>query len=92
MEPQTVVVHERVPRRHPDLTSRDVLEAWRNRVCCQVRMGPWPPQYVAVGFDQRGRPIEMVAVYDPAQDEVLVFHAQTPVSEKVQRELGIDER
>lgn len=92
MDAQAVVVHERVPRRHPDLESRDVLEAWRNRVCCQVRVGPWPPQYVAVGFDQWGRPIEMVAVYDSAQDEVLVFHAQTPVSEKVQRELGIDER
>ena len=92
MEDPAVIVHDRVTHRHPELDRESVLRAWRNRVSCQVRLGPWPPQYVAVGFDQTGRPIELVAVYDPERDTVLIFHANTPVSESVKRELGIARR
>ena len=88
----TVVIHERVLIRHPRLTEESVREAWRNRICCQVRVGLWPPQYVAVGFDGSGRQIEMVAIYDPERGEVLIFYANTPVSEAVRRELGLERR
>lgn len=31
----------------------------------------------------------MVAVYDPSQDKVLIFHANTLAAKKVKKELGI---
>ncbi len=92
MEDPAVIVHKRVTARHPKLSEADVRAAWRNRIRCQVRTGPWPPQYVAVGFDGKGRAVEMVAVYDPSADEVLIFHANTPVSESVRREMSPNER
>lgn len=85
---QKVSIHERVLRRHPQLTEESILQAWQNRLKCQVRIGPWPPQYVAIGFDGAGRQVEMVAVYDPVDDEVLIFHANSPVSAGIRRELG----
>ncbi|MEG2629163.1 MAG: hypothetical protein RR997_06305, partial [Raoultibacter sp.] len=78
MQKQSVTVHDRVQKHHPDLAKNDVLQAWNNRLKCQIRQGPWPPQYVAIGFDNKGRSIEMVGVYDPFEDAVLIFHAQTP--------------
>lgn len=89
MGEQKVEVAERVFLRHPQLTEDDVLAAWRSRLKCQVRLGPWPPQYIAIGFDGNGRAVEMVAVYDPGQDKVLIFHANTPATKKVKKELGI---
>jgi hypothetical protein len=52
-------------------------------------MGPWPPQYVAVGFDGKGRVLQMVAMYDPEQDSVLIFHAMS-LTTNVRKELGLD--
>lgn len=86
---QNVEVADRVPQRHPELSKEDVIAAWNSRLKCQVRLGPWPPQYAAIGFDGHGRSVEMVAVYDPNQDSVLVFHARTPATKKFKRELGI---
>lgn len=85
---QRVRVHERVGIRHPNVTESDVLTAWHNRIKCQVRIGPWPPQYAAIGFDGTGRALQMVAVYNLLQDEVLIFHAM-PASENMKRELGL---
>ena len=89
MENRSVHVHDRVIKRHPELAKADVEAAWANRLRCQKRVGPWPSQYVAIGFDGNGRSVEMVAVYDPAADEVLIFHAKTPATKKMMRELGI---
>lgn len=89
MDTQSVQVHKRVAQRHPNISAQDVLAAWSNRVVCQIRLGPWPPQYVAVGLDKNGRLIEMVAVCNEASDEVLIFHANTPISESVARELNL---
>jgi hypothetical protein len=86
---QEVEVHERVFRRHKDLFEEDVLGAWNSRVKCQMRTGPWPPQYVAVGFDGKGRALQMVASYDPLRDAVLIFHAM-PLKGRVRKELGLD--
>lgn len=86
---QSVLVHDRVVERHPELSEKDVETAWVNRLRCQKRTGPWPPQYVAVGFDGNGRTIEMVAVYDPGADKTLIFHVRTPATKKIMGELGI---
>ena len=87
---QKIIVHERVMERHPEIGEDDVIAAWKSRVKCQVRIGPWPPQYAAVGFDGNGRAIEMAAVYDLSEDTVLVFHADTPPKKSMRRELGIE--
>jgi hypothetical protein len=50
---------------------------------------PWPPQYVAAGFDRKGRMLQMVATYDPKADKTLIFHAM-PITGNVKRELGLD--
>jgi hypothetical protein len=84
-----VEIHERVCRKHGELSKDEVLKAWDGRIKCQMRTGPWPPQYVAVGFDGKGRALQMVAVYDPAQDFVLIFHAM-PLTGSVKQELGLD--
>lgn len=89
MENQSVHVHDRVIERHPELSKADVETAWANRLRCQKRVGPWPPQYVAIGFDGNGRLVEMVAVYAPATDETLIFHAKTPATKRMMCELGI---
>lgn len=86
---QEVEVHKRVCEKHREFSEEDVLCAWNNRVVCQMRMGPWPPQYVAVGFDGKGRVLQMVAMYDPEQDSVLIFHAMS-LTTNVRKELGLD--
>ena len=90
MECGSVIVHDRVIERHPELSKADVVAAWMSRLRCQKRIGPWPPQYVAIGFDRNGRSIEMVAVYDPAADETLIFHAKVPATKKIMHELGFE--
>jgi hypothetical protein len=85
---QKVSVHERVNKRHPEIDDDDVLAAWRGRIKCQMRIGPWPPQYAAAGFDKKGRALQMVAVYDPTADMTLIFHAM-PLTDNVKKELGL---
>lgn len=84
-----VFVHPRVPERHPELSEADVLEAWAN---CRR----WAPRLstgecVAVGFDARGRFVEMVAVRSTDGDW-LVYHAMTPPSKKVLAEVRLGRR
>lgn len=85
---QRIVVHHRVHARHPDITEDDVRTAWRNQIKRRKREGLHPPQYAAVGFDAKGRLLETVAVYDPLNDVVLVFHAMR-ATWSVLNELGL---
>jgi len=86
---QTITFHERIHKKHPDISVDDVQDAWKSRVKCQLRRGEWPPQYVALGFDRKGRALQMVAVYEPLTDGVLVFHAMR-VTGNVKKELGYE--
>ena len=86
---QTVMVHRRVSERRPEFSDADVLTAWENRIRCQIRIGPWPPQYLAIGFDGKGRSLQMVATYDPMADEVLIFHAMR-ATKAVKSELNLE--
>lgn len=72
---QRVVVHHRIRERHPDVTEDDVRTAWNSQIKRRKREELHPPQYAAVGFDAKGRLLQMVAVYDPLNDVVLIFHA-----------------
>ena len=78
-----IVVHEHALKH--DLSSREIEYAWRNFVVQQHRASPDEDKILAIGFDQMHRPIQMVA-------RVLIYHAMTPPSEKVLRELGMVRR
>lgn len=79
-----VIVHPRIVERHPELTENDVREAWENYVRMMMRE---EEQAIAVGFDARGRAIEMVAKCSGG--DYLIYHALTPPTGNVMRELGM---
>ena len=80
-----------VGERHPDLSDDDVRSAWENQYRATIRETDSGRRHVAVGYDVRGREIEMVAVELEGGDW-LVFHAMTPPSEKTYGELGMGRR
>ena len=86
-----IKVHSRVHARHKEITDADVLSAWQNAIALAERRTEEKDFLVAVGFDGKGRLIEMV----PARDEdgaLLVFHAMTPPTRKTLEELGLTGR
>ncbi|MDI9591007.1 MAG: hypothetical protein QM302_08245 [Acidobacteriota bacterium] len=82
-------VHPRVHRRHPEIADDDVLAAMHGMVRYQQRDGG---EWLSVGFDDKGRLLELVYVYDSDRDGFLVYHAMTPPSGKTLRELGLERR
>ena len=82
-----VVVHPRVMERHPELSEDDVVAAWNAYVRMTRREGD-ESYLVAVGFDVRGRAIEMVAV-ETIDGDWYVYHALTPPTKEILRELGM---
>ena len=83
-----LIVHERVCKRHPNLSEQDVLDAWNNALRSLQRVDKDPNEYVALGFDRSGRAIEMVAKRSE-RGNWLIFHAMTPPSAKTLKELGL---
>ena len=81
-----VIVHERVCRRHPELTEKDVVAAWENQFRSTTRDTSDGIRYLAVGFDSNNRSIEMIAI-ERDVDTWLIFHAMTPPSSKTLSEL-----
>lgn len=88
-----IEVNERISRKHPAISSDDVRIAWTNAIKIIERSGGDLPDavLVAVGFDSKGRLLEMVGVILPG-DKVHVFHALTPPTKKLLREMGIAQR
>lgn len=85
-----IFVHPRIMERHPDISETDVLAAWENFVRMEHRSEPNNQHAAAIGFDKKGRLLEMVAV---AKDEdYLVYHAMTPPTKKILAELGLSRR
>ena len=82
----TIHVHPRIPQRHPDVSNDDVIHAMRSAVSYRQRdNGSW----ISVGFDEKGRMLEMVYTYDEEQDAFGVYHAMTPATAKTLKELGL---
>ena len=76
----------RIHRKHPELEESDVLEAWSGAVLHVPRLDSRPFEYLVVGYDSRGRAIEMVA-RRPAEGDWVIWHAFTPPSARTLREL-----
>lgn len=84
-----VFVHPRVMERHPELSESDVLEAWM--ACERSASRLASNSSVGVGFDSRGRFVEMVAVRS-LEGNWLIYHAMTPPSKKVLAEVRLGRR
>lgn len=82
-----IQVHPRVHQRHPEIKDEDAIAAWTMAIRSVARVWKDPDQYVAVGFDGRGRLLEIVAARDGVGDWV-IFHALTPPTKATMRELG----
>ena len=73
------------------LTEKQILHAWTNAIEVARRDGnDGVIDYVAIGFDQDGRPIEMTANWKPAG--FLIYHANTPPTPRAFEELGLTRR
>ena len=73
------------------LAKEQILHAWKNAVEVARREGnDGVNDYVAIGFDQSGRPIEMTARWSLVG--FLIYHANTPPTPRAFRELGLTER
>ena len=86
-----VFVDDRVPLRHPEISKEDAATAWRNCIKSRPRLDKNPSEYLAIGTDGKGRPLELVALRDTAGDW-LIYHALTPPSENAKRELQMNRR
>jgi hypothetical protein len=82
---EIVFVHPRVCKKHPELSEDGIVEAWLNRLRMTRRVDTFADNYVAVGFDQMGRLLQMVAAQTDAG--WTIFHAM-PATKKALDELG----
>ena len=85
-----IEINRRVMARHPEISPEDVAHAWAARIATANRRGKYSEETVAVGFDGKGRMLEMVAV-TKADGTMHVFHAMTPPSAKTLRETHLVE-
>ena len=81
-------VHPRVHERHPEISDEDVRHAWEAYELRATR--DRADREMRVGFDLRGRALEMVGVLQGG--DWLVFHAMTPPSKKTLRETRMARR
>lgn len=82
-----IVILDRIHQRHPELTERNVITAFRSvMVDIQRRGNVW----MAVGLDDRGRNVEML--YKVIGDNIVIYHAFTPPTKKFMREITERER
>lgn len=78
-------------QRHPELDEESVKTAWENAIAPTPRVGAKSNQYVAIGFDDKARLLEMVAIR-LREGDWLIYHAMTPPSAKTYDELGVERR
>ena len=83
----TPIVHPRVLERHSEFAEQDITHAWNNCISFRRREDIESDEYIAVGSDQNGRLLELVA--ECKSDDWLIYHAMTPPSKKTLKELGL---
>jgi hypothetical protein len=86
-----VFIDDRVTLRHPDISKEDAAAAWANCIKSRPRIDKEPNEYLAIGIDEKGRLIELVAIRD-AYGDWLIYHAMTPPTENAKRELQMKRR
>lgn len=72
------------------LSPDDIAYVWGNFVVMQYRGAPNEGEVVVVGYDRKGRAVELIAADRPFG--MVVFHANTPPSASILLELGLARR
>lgn len=72
------------------LSEEDIRYAWSNFVRKQYRGAPNEGEIVVVGYDRRGRFIEIVAA--EREFGTIIYHAMQPPTTNVLAELGLVRR
>lgn len=84
-----IIVLDRIEERHPDVSKRDAAAAWSSAIAWMPDMEKGDPRrYIGVGFDQKGREVEVVAIRKDL-DTWVIIHAQTPAKTDIKRKLGL---
>lgn len=78
-----VVVRTRIRERHPEISEEDVRIAWERAHDSIQR--PGESIWITLGFDGRGRELEILG--DLCQGRWVLFHALTPPTGKILREI-----
>ncbi|NHM15428.1 hypothetical protein GMI69_01910 [Eggerthellaceae bacterium zg-887] len=79
-----LIVHPRIRAKHPELSEEDVRTAFNGMFKHVHRLDG---DLVGVGMDGKRRLVEVVARC--VDDTIIVYHAFTPPTQKVMRELGM---
>ena len=87
----TVYVHPYVLNRHPEIGEDNIIHAFLNYEMLIPRLDVEGFEYVGFGFDKHGRAIEFV-VRRNEENEWLIFHANTPLSNSIKKELGLERK
>jgi len=88
--PQQVKVHKRIQELHPEIENEDVLAAWDTCYSSARRSDSAFDDYVVIGSDKKGRLLQLIAVLE-SDGSWLVYHAFTPPTDRVLKELGLTE-
>ena len=84
-----VIVHPRICREH-GIDEEDVIAAWKNALPLKrrdiSRNALGKDEFVTIGFDTRGRSIELVATPDMVGRFWLVYHGVRPATKGFVRE------
>ena len=85
----TLFIHEHALKH--GLTDEEIRHAWRNAFVTGIRKrNDGFIDILVAGFSQNGKPIEMVG--RQKNFGVLVFHANTPISQRMRDELELTGR
>lgn len=88
---ERVIVLDRVPDRHPEVSKEDAIAAWEHCVACTPAFDVNPDRYIAIGIDDKGRQIELVVVRKDG-GLWLIIHAQCPPKHDIKARLGFGRR
>ena len=84
-----ILVLDYIEERHPEVTKADAACAWAGAVAWMPDLEKGDPRrYIGIGFDSKGREIEIVAVRKDVETWIII-HAQTPAQVGIKRKLGL---
>lgn len=84
-----IYADDRIEWRHPEqhITKNDAIAAWKNAIRSRPRIEKNPDEYIAIGIDNKGRIMELVAIRNDEGD-FLIYHAFIPPQINAKKELG----
>lgn len=85
-----IMILDRVTAWHPQFIVDDLRSAWIHVWKYMTRPATDPPETMAIGYDPKGRLVEMIA-FDAGNGSMIMYHANN-AQKKFLRELGLSER